>query len=295
MPTTKTTKAIEDGMSEVIEAEKAETKAPAKKRKAPAKAKAQNAKTSTKAKTEEKAEPPKPEPVTYKGLEIAEGVNPSDIEAMEKEAHEAFSSITNKDSDLLPAYMTVGKFMVRCAAMFKSTKLFGQYRRDNMPESEAFDPALRTNCGWLFRAINDPDHEGYDVLTVLGLDDKGNSPEARLEALKAYKSTNPTVIKRHWRDAKDKAEKLAKAKEVLGSDMDDMTEEQALDNLKKKQREESEADFNEVLSIALDSLSNYINKGNPTKAEMVEKMQTIARKLIEKGSKDDKLAYLNTL
>lgn len=231
--------AMTEAMEEITEAaEEAPKAAPKRKAKKPA---AKKPTTKQDARDEEQPEEPKkPEPTTYAGFEVAEGVNPSDIQTMEAETADCLSNIQGKDAALLGDYLTLGKFLSSIGAMFKSTKIAGEYRKKNLPESENLDPALRSNCKWVWEALNLSDHEGSDLLSVLGVN--------RLED---YKSQNPTVIKRAWRDAKKAEETKAKAEE-LGVEEEEVSKAE-----KEAKKAEEEAKIEEALDHLHDMLMQH--------------------------------------
>jgi hypothetical protein len=156
------------------------------------------------------AQEPKPE---YKGFNVKEGTDLKALEADLVALSEAVAAISNKDSDLLVSYLMIGQGAAAIAPLFASTKLYGQFLAKEIPASSSLDPALRSNCKWLFEALNVAGHEASDLLVILDVN--------RIED---FKSGNPTVIKREYKSAVKAAEALNKAK-ALGLDCE--TSEQA--------------------------------------------------------------------
>ena len=216
---------IEDAVNETIELV-AEKPAP-KKGKKPAPKKPAKAK----AKAEPKPEPEaKPEPITYHGYELADGVDVKDIEVAVHNVAEALDKITGTEAQLVGSFLTLGEFQSEASKMFKSTKLYGEFLKAELPASQSLDPALRSNCKWLYEALNVADHESSDILSVLSVN--------RIED---FKSGNPTVIRRSYKAAKKDAEKAevlkAKAEEagVDVSEAEKLIEEEAVAQAKKDQ------------------------------------------------------------
>lgn len=176
------------------------------------------------AKKEETVEVSKPEPVMFMGFEMKEGADTARADAAMKAAADACDAINRKDADLLGSYLALGEAAAEIAPMFKSTKLYGQALAKLAPASSALDPALRSNCKWLFAALNHADAEGSDLLSVLGVN--------RLED---FKSANPTVIKREYKNAVKKVQKA----EALGVSADD---EEALAAAEASAKEAAEAE-----------------------------------------------------
>lgn len=223
------------------------TEAPAKK--APKKSKA-----APKPASEAKPEPaPKPAPVLFHGFEVKDGVDVAALNADLEAMSNAVDQISRKDTDLLPAYLAIGKSASMIAPMFKSPKLYGQFLAKVVPASSSLDPAIRSNCKWLYEAINLEGHEASDLLSVLGVN--------RIED---YKSGNPSVIKRNYKDAKSKAEALEKAK-ASGLEVEDADE--AVKAMKEADKAEKEANEAKAAKAMKSAITAFVNAA--LKADMV--------------------------
>ncbi|MDO5647381.1 hypothetical protein, partial [Paracoccus sp. (in: a-proteobacteria)] len=192
------------------------------------------------------AETSAPEPVLVDGYEVKPGADPALIAAETASAVAASEAITRRDADLLTAYLDLGRFASSVAPLFRSTKIYGAYLADKIPASQSLDPALRSNCKWLWEALNVPAHDARDLLTVLGVN--------RLED---YKSQNPTVIRREYTAAQKAAEK-ARVAEEAGVSVDDLTARE------RAERAESEAktaaDFDAAIARLVDEAGHKATK-----------------------------------
>lgn len=155
----------------------------------------------------------------------------------------AVESINNKDADLLSAYLHFGKFQSGIRGLFKSAKVYGQFLAAEVPATQALDPALRSNCKWLYEALHDPEHEASDLLSILGLDTTKNDPES---AIAEYKSQNPTVIKRDYKALKAEAERSKAVAEK--AEEDGLSEEEAAEALAEAKKAETSIDVDGFLA-----------------------------------------------
>ena len=189
-----------------------------------------------KAKAKPEAQQPEaPKIVAVDGFALAAEAKEEDIatvEAATQDAAQAIESIGRKDSDLLSAYMTLGRFQSAVAKMFASVKIYGQYVKAKVPASENLDPALRSNCKWVYEALHKEDHEASDLLQVLGVWTGANDP---IDDLKRFKSGNPTVIRRTYKEAKEEAARKAEL-EAQGINPDDANA------VSKAEREKADAE-----------------------------------------------------
>lgn len=210
MTADETVEAIAKGMDEMLSTNEA-PKAKAEKPKAP-KAKAENnsekvVKASTKAPV-----------VQFKAAsgetyDLNAAADPKALKAAAAVATKALAAIGNKDADLLKHYMALGQFQSEAVKLFKSVKLYGMFLAKELPASQDLDSALRSNCKWLFEALNVSGSDGSDILVVLGVNQ-----------IEDYKSKNPTVIKRDYKNAKKEAELAAMAEEA-GKTVEELEEE----------------------------------------------------------------------
>lgn len=233
----------------------------------------------SKAKAAPEAAEPKPEPKTFHGFEVKEGV---DLKALEKDAEDlagAVESIRNKDADLLASYLMVGKGASQIAPMFKSKKLYGQFLAQVIPASQSLDPALRSNCKWLYEALNFADADGADLLKVLGVN--------RLED---FKSQNPTVIKREYKAAKKKAEALEKAK-AAGIEAED--EEAAIAEMKEKEAKKEAANKKRQITQAIKRFRTLLEQ-HGDKADAVAEAEDIMREVLTRKN-GEQVEYLLSL
>ena len=83
-----------------------------------------------------------------------------------------------------------------------------------MPLSATLDPALRSNCKWLFEALNVKSHDAADLLSIL-----------QINRIADFKSGNPTVIRREYKAAKAADLKKQMLREVAADN--GVSEEQA--------------------------------------------------------------------
>ena len=276
--------AIDSTVSEAVKAAAPKKAAKPKaepKPKAEAKPKAEpKAKAEPKPKAEPKAEPvAKPEPVTFKGFELAEGADIALLQSATDGAKAALDQIQSKDADLLGAYLALGEFQSEAVKLFKSMKLYGQYLAQELPASQSLDPALRSNCKWVYEALNLNGHEGSDILRVLGVND-----------LSAYKSKNPTVIKRDYKAIKDKAEAKAKA-DKMGLEYED--EDEAAGKVRKVEKEAEDKKTAASLKKAMKRFETLMNQ-HPDKEGAIEEACTIMAEVLSRKGKDQ-LDYILSL
>jgi hypothetical protein len=202
--------------------------------------------------------------------------DPKALKAAAAVASKALTAIGNKDADLLKHYMALGQFQSEAVKLFKSVKLYGMFLAKELPASQDLDSALRSNCKWLYEALNVEGAEGSDLLVVLGVNQ-----------LEDYKSKNPTVIKRDYKNAKKDAELAAMAEEA-GKTVEELEDEanaiaeaeaeKAKEKMQgliaefvkaalaKANKAEAEADFLDVLNEA------FLGK----KADAIELMNSLA-------------------
>ena len=167
----------------------------------------------------------KPAPATIDGIALKEGTDAATVQAATAIALDAVSAIVRKDEDLLLGYLALGGFQSNLKTFFASTKLSGQYVAKAIPDSAKLDPALRSNCTWLFEACNGF-NDASDILSVLAVND-----------IASFKSANPTVIRREYKAKKDAlAKKIALAES--GIDVDD---EEAIADAEAKAKETDKA------------------------------------------------------
>ncbi|MEM0353796.1 MAG: hypothetical protein QXM15_04745, partial [Archaeoglobaceae archaeon] len=227
--------------------------------------------------------------VTVGGFELKSGLTESDarrIEELTQQAEAATSHIAAKDAETLSDYLAFGRFQSEVAPLFKSTKVYGQFLAANLPATQALDPALRSNCKWLYEALNKPDHEASDILIVLA---KAEGMETIPNDLSGFRSKNPTVIRRLYKEAKTRLEKERKAaEEGIG-----VEELQALEKEAKKARAK-EAD--EALSDGLIAFREWLGTArNKDKAvegavEILEALLKVCELSID--AKEQAAAYL---
>ena len=88
----------------------------------------------------------------------------------------------------LEDYLQVGRYLHEERQNFPSTKLFGQHLARVAPEVSKMNSALRSDAQWLYRAVSGI--ANGDILEVLGVTN-----------LRDFFSSNPTVIRRTYREA----------------------------------------------------------------------------------------------
>ena len=215
----------------------------------PPKAKGKKAKAKPEAGAETQ-QPEAPKIVAVDGFALAAEAKEEDVAAVEaatQDAAQAIESIGRKDSDLLTAYMTLGRFQSAVAKMFASVKIYGQYVKAKVPASENLDPALRSNCKWVYEALHKEDHEASDLLKVLGVWTGANDP---IDDLKRFKSGNPTVIRRTYKEAKDEAARKAEL-EAQGINPNDA---EAVSKAEKEKAEAEKAERDAQRAIIKEAL-----------------------------------------
>jgi hypothetical protein len=178
--------------------------------------------------TEKPAPAPKPEPLKVDGFEVKEGADLMFLSEATKLANEAIESINRKDADLLGQYLSLGMFQSSVVGMFASTKIYGQYVAAKVPASVSLDAALRSNCKWLYEALNKADHEASDLLAILGVN--------RIED---FKSANPTVIRREYKALAEISQTKAKA-EAEGKTVEELEAEAEAKEAEAKKKAEIE-------------------------------------------------------
>lgn len=110
-----------------------------------------------------------------------------------KSSLETIKEIKRKrHEEKLADYLNVGRALSDARKLFRSTRLYGEYIKVELPDVQIFHPSLCTHCKWLYEALNVPGSEGADILDVLGV-----------ASLEEYRSANPTVIQRdYWKRQK---------------------------------------------------------------------------------------------
>jgi hypothetical protein len=223
-----TAEIIQDAVNEAIEEMATQPTPKADKPKAGPKPKAEKPKAAPKAKAEKPKPAPKPEPLKVDGFEVKEGADLVFLSEATKMANEAIESINRKDADLLGQYLSLGMFQSSVVGMFASTKVYGQYVAAKVPASAALDAALRSNCKWLYEALNKEDHEASDILTILGVN--------RIED---FKSANPTVIRREYKSLAELSKAKAKA-DAEGKTVEELEAEAEAEEAEAKKKAEIE-------------------------------------------------------
>lgn len=245
--------AVTSGTDELLNTED-KPKATKSKAKRPAKGKAKE-EPKEEPKEETPAEP-KPEPKMVGGVEVKDDADPEVIAKETEAAAAAFEKVANKDGELLESYLALGGFASKVSPMFASPKLYGQYLAKTIPASAKLDAALRSNCKWLWEALNLPDHEASDILSVLG----------GINDISSFKSQNPTVIKREYA----KAVKAKEAKEALkaeGKEVED--DEEAIKEVSKAAKEAANAEMLKVVEAMFAKLGKDVERSKTkTKDDM---------------------------
>ena len=197
------------------------------------------------------------------GYELAEGADLETVIMFAGNASIALDQIGEKDKALVGSYLVLGEFQSKVAPMFKSTKIYGQFLKDKLPGSQNLDPALRSNCKWLFENL------GEVTQTLV--------PGAN--SIEAYKSANPTVIRRDYKAAKDAADKLAKAEESEKTVEELEAEEKAN---AKEEAKKADAD----LQKGLEQFQTWL-AGNKKKDRFEQATLVLQQVIMQKGNKAD--------
>ncbi len=190
------------------------------------------------------------------------------MKAETADAAKACEAISRKDADLLSSYMTLGKFQATVGPMFKSPVLFGQYVAKEIPDSASLDPALRSNCRWLYEALNKPDHDAANLLSLLQVN--------RIEDYK--RSGNPTVIRRAWKEAMEKAALSANATK-RGCTEEEAEAAEAAEATEAKAK--AKTDLKALLAEYLEQLSHFKSKG-----DIVSDVGDVLTSFIDDGMKE---------
>jgi len=183
----------------------------------------------TVAETVEEAVKAAKEKTLFHGFEVKDGTDLGELEELTAVTSEGLEAIHRKDKDLIGHYLHLGEFQSKASAFFISPKVYGQFLKDALPASQLLDAPLRSNCKWLWEALNKPEHEASDILTVLWLN--------RIED---YKSANPTVIRRDWKAASAAAALHAEA------EAEGMSEEQLAEVKKAEKEAKAQAEAEET-------------------------------------------------
>ncbi len=209
----------------------------------------------------------KPEAKTFEGYAVNDGVDTAFISVGTNQAREALEAIGSKDKALVGSYLALGEFQSVVAPLFKSLKVYGQYLKDKLPESATLDPALRSNCKWLFEILRDG-----DLLSTLNVN--------RIED---YKSANPTVIRRDYKAIKDEAAKVAKAEE-LGESVEEM---EAAEKASAKASKEA---LNKAVQEGIRQIETNISA--MTAQKRAAEARILIERLIALDNKADMLTYI---
>lgn len=196
------------------------------------------------------------------------------VAAMLAKAEEAANAINRKDSDLLASYLIIGEIGSALAAQFASTKVYGQALAKAAPASQSLDPALRSNCKWLWEALNVSGHEASDILHVLGVND-----------IAAYRSGNPHVIRRDYKAAKDKAEALAKAAEA-GMEGDEAELLAKVSDMTKAEKDAAKKAEAERLKKALKGFLNAALKADLELEAFTDDVENVVMSALFDGKSD---------
>lgn len=272
------TNAIAEAIETIIETSATPKKA------APKKAAAKKAKRPVKpVKTEATPKPErnvKPEPVLYKTFELAEGVDPKAVEAAAKAAQVALDAITGTESKLVASYLALGQFQSEAAPMFKSSKLYGQFLKDELPASQSLDPALRSNCKWVYEAMNKEGNEASDILTVL-----------EVNRIEDFKSGNPTVIRRTYKAAKAEADKTAKLQAKAEEAGVDVSEAEALmQSEAEAQAKKDQATAKRKLTALEKRIRTFLMQHDNID-DMADEATTLIREILDTEAKEQ-IAFL---
>lgn len=185
------------------------------------------------------------EPATFHGYAVKKDIDPQvlrDLDKLSEEANKSAKLINEKGKgiDLLKSFVAVGKFSHTVKEIIAAPKQFGQYLKEHLPEYDQLNAPDRSNSIWLYKALFVEGSEGFeDLLELLGLNPMAND---KVEELGKFKSANPTVIKREWRNAKKAVEAVEKLEEEGISLGEGETAEEALKRAEKEKREAEEAE-----------------------------------------------------
>lgn len=280
--------AVESVIAANIQAEetaKKKSKKPAAKKPA---AKKPAAKAKAKPVVEPVAEPEAVKVVLYHGkdgtaYELALGADAIELASAVEMAGSALDLIQSKDSDLLNHYLMLGQFQSRVSKWFKAPKLYGQFLKSELPASQDIDVALRSNCKWLYEALNEAGADGSDLLSVLGIN--------RIED---FKSANPTVIKREYKNALkelDKKAELEKAAADFGVDVAEA--EKLLHDAKEKQAAADKASAKRKLDLLEKMIVNHLAEKDSIEFA-ADVAASIIRGMLECEAKDQ-FAFVESL
>ena len=223
-------------------------------------------------------------------FDLIEGADAKDIAAKAKAVSKAADAIQRKDNDLLASYFAIGEFASAVAPMFASPKVYGQYLAKAAPASASLDPALRSNCKWLWEAVNDANHDAFaDLLVHLGLNPKANDRTAEIAK---FKSGNPTVIRREYTAAKKKSETLATAKE-RGLDLSN--EEEAMKSVAKADKDKADKAMKTAITKAINNLAKYVGAQESKEDAIAEVTDVLKTMFTEHKGLEKQVAFLSGL
>lgn len=177
----------------------------------------------------------------------------------------------------------IGKGAAAIAPMFKSTKLYGQFLAKEIPASQSLDPALRSNCKWLYEALNVEGHEAADLLAVL-----------KINRLEDFKSGNPTVIKREYKAAKAEADKKAKlTAKAEAEGVDESEAEKLLKDEAEAQAKKDQAAAKRKLTALEKKIVAFLMQ-QEAREDMAQEAADLVRGILEAASKDQ-LAFAESI
>lgn len=224
------------------------------------------------------------------GFAIAEDADIEEVAHATDEANKALGKIAGKDKDLLGAYLALGGFQHNATKWIPSSKIRGAYVAAKLPQSQNMDPSLRSNCTWLFEALNIATHEAADMLMIFGLMREGDNRKPE-EIIAEYKTQNPTVIRREYKKAKEAYEAEQKAK-AAGKPIEELEKEEKA--AKEAQAKKDAATAKRQLTALLKRVRNMAME-HEEKEDAVTEIMDIMATMLEQKNRQDMIAYLGSL
>ena len=105
-------------------------------------------------------------------------------------------TLIREKQENLAAFISFGAQLAQLERDIPSTKVRGNEIAKRFPQSQSMDPAKRSHCKWLYRALHEAGHPAGDIHQVLGL-------RSIMDICK--RTDHPTVINKMYLRAKAKA------------------------------------------------------------------------------------------
>ena len=189
---------------------------------------------------------------------------------------------------MLGSFLALGEYQNKIAPLFASSKIYGQFLAEQVPNSQRLDAAVRSNCKWLWSALNDPTHDAADLLHILQVN--------RIEDYQA--SQQPSVIRKHYKAAKKLLDKAKAA--GLGEDATEEEIKQAAEQVQQEQKAQAQEELKTLRDKIKTAIQTVATTGlTPAKKKKViqerEDAATIASEIIVEFLGGTKTQALQTI